>query len=210
MRMTSAEPRSVRARQAAASFLLGLCSAWIGIVAAAGQPADVQALMHLLGRVERVEVAYQERVESGLIDTAIGTRGHLLYQAPDRIRRMSNDGDGFVLDGDRMQLIKDNQVADELVVSDIEPLAALVGALRATFAGDLAALQANYRLDYGATEQAWTLDLAPRAMALSPLFQRIRIVGNGATIETIERLEANGDRRTLQMQLLAREPAGLD
>ncbi len=183
---------------------------YAGTLSAAGQPVDVQALMHLLGRVDRAEVAYQERVESGLIDTAIGTRGHLLYQAPDRIRRMSDDGDGFVLEGERMQLIRDNQVANELIVSEIEPLAALVGALRATFAGDLAALQANYRLDYGATEQAWTLDLAPRAMALSPLFQRIRIVGNGATIETIEMLEANGDRRTLQMQLLAREPAGLE
>lgn len=208
--MTSAGPRNVRAREAATSFLLGLCSACIATAAAAEQPADVRALMQRLGRVERVEVAYQERVESGLIDTAVGTRGNLLYQAPDRIRRISDDGDGFALEGNRMQLIRGNQVADELIVPEIKPLAALVGTLRATFAGDLAALQADYRLDYGASEQAWTLDLAPRAMALSPLFQRIRIIGNGATIETIEMLEANGDRRTLQMRLLAREPAGIE
>lgn len=208
--MTCSRHPGLIARGHAACLALCLSMSYAGTLSAAGQPVDVQALMHLLGRVDRAEVAYQERVESGLIDTAIGTRGHLLYQAPDRIRRMSDDGDGFVLEGERMQLIRDNQVANELIVSEIEPLAALVGALRATFAGDLAALQANYRLDYGATEQAWTLDLAPRAMALSPLFQRIRIVGNGATIETIEMLEANGDRRTLQMQLLAREPAGLE
>nr|WP_141657371.1 LolA-related protein [Thiocapsa sp. KS1] len=200
----------MRIREAAASLLLGLFSACIATAAAAGQPADVQTLMRLLGRVERVEVAYQERVESGLIDTAIDTRGNLLYQAPDRIRRISDDGDGFALEGDRMQLIRGNQIADALIVSEIKPLAALVGALRATFAGDLAALQTDYRLDFGANEQAWTLDLAPRAIALSPLFQRIRIVGNGATIETIEMLEANGDRRTMQMRLLAREPAGLE
>lgn len=198
------------ARGRAACLALYLSLSYAGILSAAGQPVDVQALMQLLGRVERAEVAYQERVESGLIDTAIGTRGNLVYQAPDRIRRISDDGDGFALDGDRMQLIRGNQVADALVVSEIKPLAALVGALRATFAGDLAALQADYRLDYGTTEQAWTLDLAPRAIALSPLFQRIRILGDGATIETIEMLEANGDRRTLQMQLLAREPAGLE
>ncbi|WP_296807042.1 LolA-related protein [Thiocapsa sp.] len=200
----------MRTRQAAVSLLLGLCSACIAIAAAAGQPADVQALMQRLGRVERVEVAYQERVESGLIDTAIGTRGNLVYQTPDRIRRISDDGNGFALVGERMQIIRGNQVVDALLVSEIEPLAALVGALRATFAGDLAALRADYRLDYGTTEQAWTLDLAPRAMALSPLFQRVRIIGDGATIETIEMLEANGDRRTLQMQLLAREPTGLE
>ncbi|QVL46794.1 MAG: hypothetical protein KFB96_13575 [Thiocapsa sp.] len=198
----------VRVRAACLALYLSL--SYAGTLSAAGQPVDVQALMQLLGRVERAEVAYQERVESGLIDTAIGTRGNLVYQAPDDIRRISDDGDGFALDGDRMQLIRGNQITDELVVSEIKPLAALVGALRATFAGDLAALQADYRLDYGVTEQAWTLDLAPRAIALSPLFQRIRILGDGATIETIEMLEANGDRRTLQMQLLAREPAGLE
>jgi outer membrane lipoprotein-sorting protein len=208
--MTSAGPRNVRVRVAAASLLLGLCSACIAISATAGQPADVQILMRLLGRVERVEIAYQERVESGLIDTAIDTRGNLAYQAPDRIRRISDDDDGFALEGDRMQLIRGNQVVDALIVSEIKPLAALVGALRATFAGDLAALQTDYRLDYSATEQAWTLDLAPRGMGLSPLFQRIRIIGAGATIETIEMLEANGDRRTMQMQLLAREPTGLE
>jgi outer membrane lipoprotein-sorting protein len=210
MRMTSAEPRSVRARQAAASLLLGLFSACIATAATAGQPADVQALMQRLGRVERVEVVYQERVESGLIDTAIGTRGNLVYEAPDRIRRISDDGDGFALDRDRIRLIGDGRITGELNVAEIEPLAALVGALRATFAGDLAALQADYRLDYGTTEQAWNLDLAPRGMALSPLFQRIRIIGNGATIETIEMLEANGDRRTMQMRLLMREPAELE
>ncbi len=198
------------ARGRAACLALCLCLSYAGTLSAAGQPVDVQALMQLLGRVERAEVAYQERVESGLIDTAIGTRGNLVYQAPDRIRRISDDGDGFALEGDRMQLIKGNQVADALDVSEIKPLAALVGALRATFAGDLAALQADYRLHYGTTEQAWTLDLAPRAIALSPLLQRIRIIGDGATIETIEMLEANGDRRTLQMRLLAREPAGLE
>jgi outer membrane lipoprotein-sorting protein len=208
--MRCAGSRSLLARQAAASLLLGLCSAWIGTVAAVGQPADVQALMQLLGRVERVEVAYRERVESGLIDTAIDNRGNLVYQAPDRIRRISDGGDGFALEGERMQLIGGDRVTDELVVSEIKPLEALVGALRATFAGDLAALQADYRLDYGTTEQAWTLDLAPRGMALSPLFQRIRIIGDGATIGIIEVLEANGDRRTMQMRLLAREPAGLE
>ncbi|RKT43445.1 LolA-related protein [Thiocapsa rosea] len=197
------------ARGRAACLALCLCLSYAGTLSAAGQPVDAQALMQLLGHVKRAEVAYQERVESGLIDTAIATRGNLVYQAPDRIRRVSDGGDGFALEGDRMQLIKGNQVADELDVSEIKPLAALVGALRATFAGDLAALQADYRLDYGTTEQTWTLDLAPRGMALSPLFQRIRIIGDGATIETIDMLEANGDRRTLQMRLLAREPAGL-
>jgi outer membrane lipoprotein-sorting protein len=176
---------------------------------AAAQPADVEALMALLGRVERVEVSYQETVESGLIDTAISTRGTLVYEAPDRIRRVSDQDEGFLLDGERMQLITGGRVVRELVVSDIAPLEAMVGALRATFAGDLAALRADYRLDYRPAESHWTLDLAPRDSGLSDLFHRIGMVGNGATLSTIAMEEPDGDRRTLRMRLLTREPAGL-
>jgi hypothetical protein len=36
------------------------------------------------------------------------------------------------------------------------------------------------------------------------------MVGDGATVSTIAMEEPDGDRRTLRMRLLAREPAGLD
>jgi hypothetical protein len=190
-----------------------LAGAWLlaaVLPAMAAQPADVGALMALLGRVQRVEVSYQETVESGLIDTAISTRGHLVYEAPDRVRRLSDKGEGFVLDGDRMQLVSGGQVVNELVVSDVAPLEAMVGALRATFAGDLAALRADYTLDYRPADDHWTLDLSPRGSDLTDLFRRIHMVGDRATISTIAMEEPDRDRRTLRMRVLAREPAELD
>ncbi|WP_041446949.1 LolA-related protein [Thiocystis violascens] len=179
-------------------------------VASPSQPVDAQALLNLLGRVERVEVAYQETVESDLIDVPLGTQGRLVYQAPERIHRLSDRGDGFELDGERMRLISDGRVVHELTISDIKPLEAMIGALRATFAGDFATLKANYRLDYQSDREHWILDLGSEGQAFAGLFERMRIVGHGATIETIDILESNGDRRQLRMRLLAREPAGLD
>jgi hypothetical protein len=195
---------------AASLVFLGLSLCPTQSVAASRQPVDAQALMNLLGRVERVEVAYQETVESTLIEIPLGTRGRLIYQAPAHIRRFSDQGDGFELDGERMRLISSGRVVNDLIVSDIKPLAALVGALRATFAGDFATLQANYRLDYQADQAHWTLDLGSDGPSLSGLFERIRIIGDGATIETIEILEPNGDQRSLRMQLLAREPVEIN
>ncbi|MEA3642912.1 MAG: hypothetical protein VBE63_23650, partial [Lamprobacter sp.] len=103
--------------------------AWLLCLPRAGsaaQPADLEALMALLGRVQRVEVSYQETLESGLINTAISTSGTLVYEAPDQIQRISDQDEGFVLDGDRMQLIANGRVVDELLVSDIAPLEAMV------------------------------------------------------------------------------------
>ncbi len=167
---------------------------------------DLAALMELLTGVRWVDLAYQETVQSGLIDIPLSTRGQLVYEAPDRIRRISDSGDGFALDGDRMQLISHGRVARELVVTDIKPLAAMVDALRATFAGDLTALREHYRLDYQADGARWILDLAPLTSAVSSLIQRIRISGDGATIQVIETLERSGDQRRIRMQVLSREP----
>jgi hypothetical protein len=166
--------------------------------------------MTLLGRVQHVEVLYQETLESGLLDTAISTRGRLLYQAPDRIRRISNRNEGFVLEGDTMQIVADGEVVEELAVSDIAPLEAMVNALRATFAGDLESLRGAYRLDYLSNDASWSLALAPRDTRLIKVFLRIEMVGDGATIKTIVIEEPDGDRRTLRMRPLASTPARLE
>lgn len=189
---------------------LGLLVCGLSWPAAAAQPADVEALMRLLGRVQRVEVSYQETLQSGLIDTAISTRGRLTYEAPDHIRRISDRDEGFVLDGEQMQLIASGRVLNQLTVSDIPPLRATIGALRATFCGDLDTLSADFRLDYQPGADHWTLDLTPRDTGLSNLFRRIEIIGDGASLGTIAVEEPDGDRRTLRMQLIARDPPGLD
>jgi len=208
--MTRSGPENQLLRSAPALLAFCLWLLFLPQPGAATQPADVKALMALLRRVRRVEVSYQETVKSGLIDTTISTRGRLVYEAPDHIRRISDRREGFVLDGDHMRLMAGGRVVKELVVSDLAPLEAMVGALRATFSGDLATLRGDYRLDYRPANGHWTLDLEPRGSGLSAMFRHIEMVGDGATITTIVMEEPNGDRRTLRMRLLSREPAGLD
>ncbi len=200
--------RGHRAHGAGALLLCGCLL--VPAVTGAAEPADLDALMALLGRVQRVEVAYEETVESGLVSTAIGSRGRLEYEAPDRMRRISERNDGFDLDGQRIRLIRDGNVVTEIDISDIAPLEAMVGALRACFAGDLATLEDDYRLHYAPGEQDWQLRLEPLDGAVSRLLERIELRGTGATVHSIVVLEADGDSRTMRLRLLAREPAGLD
>ena len=202
---------SARRQRCYGAGALLLCG-WLLVPAAASaaEPADLEALMALLGRVQRVEVAYEETVESGLVSTAIGSRGRLEYQAPDRLRRISDRNDGFDLDGQRIRLIRGGTVVTEIEISDIAPLEAMVGALRGCFAGDLAMLEDDYRLHYAPREESWELRLEPLDGAVSRLLKRIELHGSGATVRSIAVLEADGDRRTMRLRLLAREPADLD
>ena len=145
-----------------------------------------------------------------MIDTVISTRGTLVYESPNHLQRISDKGEGFLLDGRKLALIVDHQVVRELDISDLAPLEAMIGAMSDTFSGDLAALRANYRLEYKQGETHWTLGLIPRNSRLSTVFQRIQIVGNGSAVTSIKVEESDGDQRTLRMQVLARKPAGLD
>ncbi|MBB1075108.1 hypothetical protein HUU62_11880 [Rhodoferax sp. 4810] len=170
------------------------------------QPPDVTTLMALLRQVQMVEVQYQETVESSLIHTAISTRGRLIYHTPDRIQRISDQGDGFILTGEQLQLITAHQVIKTLLISDIPPLQLLIGTLRAVFAGDLATLRTQYQLTYTTQLDRWTLALTPRNPTLLPMLQRLLISGDGVNLISLEITEANADRRVLRMQLIARRP----
>lgn len=186
---------------------------WLLLVPLTGraiEPGDIQSLVRLLAKVQQVEVSYREILESGLIDTVISTNGMLFYEAPDHIRQISEQGRGFRIDGNRMQLVNDGQVVQEIKIADIPQLTTLVSTLRAIFAGDLENLKLNYHLDYRPAATWWSLALTPHNHMLSGFLQRIEIIGNGATINSIALHEADGDSRTIIMQILSRKPAILD
>lgn len=191
----------------AAYLVIGLLAS-LSSVCIADQPPDLEGLARLLGQVERVELDYTESVELDLIEILLTTRGRLIFQAPDRIERISEGGEGFRLVGDALQLIRDAQVVRQLSVADIPPLAQTIGALRATFAGDVPYLRDLFKVTYRPAEDHWRLDLTPKAGPFSSALKRIRIRGNGDLIESIELHESDGDRRILELRLRERLPAG--
>jgi hypothetical protein len=210
MNLRPSSRAGARLKRLLAVSCLTLGAAVLDPTQAAGQPADLGGLMSLLGRVERVEADYRETVTSDLIATTISQRGMLIYQAPDRLERVDDGGNGFVLDGQQLNLINDGQVVRELNVADLPSLQALVGALRAIFAGDLETLRAAYELDYRALNEHWELDLEPIDTDLKMVLGRLHLVGTGATITRIDTTERNGDMRAMYMTLKRRRPAVLN
>jgi hypothetical protein len=73
-------------------------------------------------------------------------------------------------------------------------LAAWVESLRATLAGDAAALSAHFTVTLGGSARRWTLGLRPLDPALRALVRVIEIAGEGAQISRYEIDEVQGDR----------------
>jgi hypothetical protein len=68
----------------------------------------------------------------------------------------------------------------------------------AVLAGDTQGLQRDFELSLSGTATDWHLELTPRGLLLRQIFSAIHIQG-GATVESIDLLEVQGDRTHLRL-----------
>ena len=72
-----------------------------------------------------------------------------------------------------------------------------VESLRATLAGDRAALARYFTVQFSGTLGRWTLELTPVDAALKRNVQRILITGEADRIRTVQIRQSDGDSSTL-------------
>lgn len=135
----------------------------------------------------------------------LAVSGTLAYTAPGRLVKDTLDPkpEHVVIDGDALTVERDNKT-ETLQLADYPQIGAFIEGIRATLAGDLAALDRVYtvRLDGGA--EAWQLRLEPRDPKMQAIVQAIVISGSRARIERIDTQESDGDRS--EMTIIADAP----
>jgi outer membrane lipoprotein-sorting protein len=105
-----------------------------------------------------------------------------------------------VVSGDRVTIENRSRNTSKTLSLESAPGAyALTESLRATLAGDLAALERHYSVDLKGNRDDWTLTLTPREAALSSLVQSVLIAGTRARILRFDVREANGDHSTMKI-----------
>ena len=181
----------------------------VAFVLAAAAPAACalapDELMRKLAEVPAARAGFVETRSSALLSAPLVVEGTLAWQRPDRLVREVREPyrETSVIEGATMTLTRPGAAARTLALPDGVPRA-LVEALRATLAGDLASLRRHFALAVHGSIERWTLTLSPRDPALGALIGRIDFAGRGAAIERIEVLEARGDRTVTVLQPLAR------
>lgn len=177
-----------------ARLLLGLAAALLALPAAAGESTrDLSALMAAFARVPAARATYVERKQIALLDVPLRYEGRLTYRAPDYLKKevLSPRAESYEISNGRLTIERDGQ-RRELALNEHPPLLAFIESLRATLAGDLAALQRNYDVVYQPGTRGWDLRLTPRAQ-LRNYITGITVHGSDAVIETVEIREASGD-----------------
>ena len=160
--------------------------------------SDLDRLMSALASHRHGHVAFVEEKYIAVLDRPVKSSGELLYDAPDRLekRTLKPRPETLVLEAGVLTADRGRHHY-VLQLQQYPQIVPLVESIRATLAGDRAALERVFMLSFEGTFEQWTLHLVPRDAKVSGTVRQIRIQGAGDAIHEVEIDEADGDRSVL-------------
>jgi outer membrane lipoprotein-sorting protein len=150
------------------------------------------------------KVAFSEKKYIALLDRPVESSGELIYQPPARLEKRTRKpkAESLVLDRDVLVVERGKQKYT-LQLQQYPEITAIVGTIRNTLAGDLAALEKQYRVDLQGSPERWSLTLLPSDPRIAAIVQKIVISGTRDELREIEMLQADGDRSVMNIYRVA-------
>src|SRR6185437_5908536 len=128
----------------------------------AAASSDLDRVMNALAQRKHGHVTFVEEKYISVLDKPVKSSGELLYEAPDRLeqRTLSPKRETLVLQNGVVTVDRGRRhyVLDLRQYPQIVPF---IESIRATLAGDRAALERVFRLSFSGTFDSWTLILRP-------------------------------------------------
>jgi outer membrane lipoprotein-sorting protein len=177
------------------------------VLAAALQAAADEAqwtfaqLMAQLAQVDTSRARYSEVKRVSMLKEPLLLSGTLSYARPDRMekRQTSPFAEVIRVNGERLTVERDGKTRS-ISLRGTPLVDALVESLRATLAGDAAALQNVYTVSTDGARDRWKLLLIPRDPEVAAAVRRITISGSGARLSRIEIIEPGGDSSVMTIR----------
>jgi Outer membrane lipoprotein carrier protein LolA-like len=186
------------ARGAAWALLLALAGPLAAASSADSDP--LAALMQLLATRRHGHVTFTEVQYLAALDRPLESSGELVYEAPDRLEKriVKPRPETLVLSHGVLSATRGHHTRT-LELAAWPQVAPLIECLRATLAGDRAALERSFSVQLEGDAARWTLRLAPRDPAAARAVSAVLISGAGANLKTVEIRAADGDRSLLTL-----------
>jgi Outer membrane lipoprotein carrier protein LolA-like len=191
----------VRLRRPCVGVLTTLALAAAGAAAAptTASPA-FDELLQLLAARRHGHVTFTEVQQLAMLDRPLQSSGELLYDAPDRLekRTLKPKAQTLVLEHGVLTARRGHRTY-VMELRDYPQVVPFVESLRATLAGDRAALERFFRVEFDGTLAHWTLLLVPVDATLAGAVKDIRIAGERDAIRTVQIRQSDGDRSLLSI-----------
>jgi len=163
-------------------------------------PPAFDELLKLLAARRHGHVTFSEVQQLAMLDRPLESSGELLYDAPDRLekRTLKPRAQTLILEHGVLAARR-GQRTYVMELRDYPQVLPLVESIRATLAGDRAALERTFRVQFDGTLGAWTLLLVPVDTTLAGAVKDIRIAGERDAVRTVEIRHNDGDRSLLRI-----------
>lgn len=153
-------------------------------------------IMRSLAAVPAVEGRFREEKSLAMLQEPLVATGLLYYRAPAFLRKrtLQPQPEDYEADGDWLTVETPSAGRRQFDLNGYPQLRPFVEAIRATQAGDRAALEHYYQLEFQGTPAAWRLRLTPREPQAAQYVTAIVLQGRDGLILSVETLEPDGDR----------------
>jgi hypothetical protein len=159
-----------------------------------------------LGSRRERQARFTERRFSALLKAPAESSGTLVFRAPDILEKRTEKPQREVVRIEGTTVTYEGAPGRGEVqkrtfaLADAPQLAALIESLRATLAGDLAALRRHYEVALSTSASAgWQLTLTPRERTLRDVIEKIVLHGAGSDVGAVEIVDAGGDLTLLRI-----------
>lgn len=179
--------------------LLMLLVGWLAPPAWAWSVPDLQ---RLLQAQPTQALPFEEVRESPWLMAPLTTRGTLHANGRALEKRVTDPRkETWRLLSDRMEWVgSDGQPARSLRYDQAPALAAMASALRLAVAGDLDALQSDFRIDLQGKASLWTARLLPRRPEVARILDYLELQGAEGRLSVIIVQERSGERTITRIQ----------
>ena len=164
----------------------------------ADESAAFDQLLRLLAERRHDHVTFTEVQELAILDQPLHSSGELLYDAPDRLEKRTLEPrvEDLVLEHGMLSVQRDHH-RRSVALHDFPQAVPFVESLRATLAGDRAALARYFAVQFSGTLGRWTLELVPADATVKRSVQHILITGENDRIRAVQIRQSDGDTSTL-------------
>jgi hypothetical protein len=186
-------------RRSVGVLILALATACAAAAQTTAPPA-FDELLQLLAARRHGHVTFTEVQQLAMLDRPLESSGELLYEAPDRLekRTLKPKAQTLILEHGVLTARRGHRT-HVMELRDYPQVVPFVESIRATLAGDRAALERYFRVQFDGTLGAWTLLLVPVDATLAGAVKDIRIEGERDVVRTVEIRQRDGDRSLLSI-----------
>jgi hypothetical protein len=179
----------------------GLVIAIVWSAAFAANPITAAELQRLLQAAPRPTVAFQEVRESPWLAAPVTSRG-TMRSTPQSLEKHveSPREETWRLLPDRVEWVGPGGGAPkQITFSQAPALAALSEVMRRVVAGDIVALQRDFRIELSGDKAVWRAHLQPRAADVARYLESVELQGAAGRLQVIIVVERQGERTTTRL-----------